>query len=88
MYFVKRCRSERRALTLRLSKKRVFYIYNAMGVRGQEAEICTLLAYCETDDAPSLFAALMAAIRTRRPDVRLEPGMVRAPEDSASNACV
>ena len=78
MYFVKRCGSERVEHTLRVGGRQVFYIYNAMGVEGQDDEVSSLLAYCETPEfGPFVAAALFAALHLARTDIIMEPGMVR-----------
>jgi hypothetical protein len=63
---------------LRLGDRQVFYIYNAMGVEGQDKDVNSLLAYCETPDSgPAVAAALFAALHLARTDIIMEPGMVR-----------
>ena len=69
---------------LRLGDRQVFYNYNAMGAEGQDKDVNSLLAYCETPDSgPAVAAALFAALHLARTDIIMEPGMVRFHDEAS-----
>ena len=78
MYFVKRCNSQRRALTPHSEGDRLCYAYNGMGVQGQHADVAGVVMYLE-EQPTLLFGALMSILRRGRLDVGVEKGMVRVP---------